>query len=500
MAKIVAKSPTKSTAKKALKSPAKSSPAARSTKQAAKVSKPKDTAKAPKSAKIFGTDGVRGMAGSFLTPAFCIELGIAAGLYFRKANKQKHIRSSNKILLGKDTRRSGYMIENALVSALTSVGYDVIQVGPMPTPAVAFLTADMRCDAGIMISASHNPFQDNGIKFFDRFGNKLDERAEAEIERIYFDKPSLAQSYKVAQEIGSCKRIDDVIGRYIVHIKNSFPKELTLQGLRIVLDCANGAAYKVAPTIFSELGADVVVINNTPNGFNINEQCGAMHPQDLAKEVLKYRADIGFALDGDADRLVVVDDLGRIIHGDMLIGALGAYLRSIGELESSTIIATQMSNLALEEFLSSHGIALKRCDVGDKYVFDAMKTHGSNFGGEQSGHIIFSDYSTTGDGLMSAIAVMALVLRSKAKSHEVLQPFELYPQKLVNLKVLEKIPLESIQGFSALQEKIQRAGMRTLIRYSGTEHILRILIEGRDSSALDSAMSELEAFLRAKLV
>lgn len=451
-------------------------------------------------AKIFGTDGVRGKAGSFITPAFCIELGIAAGLYFREFARQKSIRSSNKILLGKDTRRSGYMIENALVSALTSVGYDVIQVGPMPTPAIAFLTADMRCDAGIMISASHNPFDDNGIKFFDRFGNKLDGKAEAQIERIYHDKRLLDQSHKVGQEIGSSKRIDDVVGRYIVHIKNSFPKELSLQGLRIVLDCANGAAYKVAPTIFSELGADVVVINNTPNGFNINEQCGAMHPQDLANEVLKYRADIGFALDGDADRLVVVDNMGKIIHGDILLGALGEYLHSIGELESSTIIATQMSNLALEEFLAGHKISLQRCDVGDKYVFDAMKKYGSNFGGEQSGHIIFSDYSTTGDGLMSAIAVMALVLRKKTSSHQALNPFTLYPQKLINLKVLEKTPLESIAGFSELCKQIEKSGMRTLIRYSGTEHILRILVEGKESEAIESAAKELEGFLRAKLV
>lgn len=451
-------------------------------------------------AKIFGTDGVRGKAGSFITPAFCIELGIAAGLYFREFARQKSIRSSNKILLGKDTRRSGYMIENALVSALTSVGYDVIQVGPMPTPAIAFLTADMRCDAGIMISASHNPFDDNGIKFFDRFGNKLDGKAEAQIERIYHDKRLLDQSHKVGQEIGSSKRIDDVVGRYIVHIKNSFPKELSLQGLRIVLDCANGAAYKVAPTIFSELGADVVVINNTPNGFNINEQCGAMHPQDLANEVLKYRADIGFALDGDADRLVVVDNMGKIIHGDILLGALGEYLHSIGELESSTIIATQMSNLALEEFLAGHKISLQRCDVGDKYVFDAMKKYGSNFGGEQSGHIIFSDYSTTGDGLMSAIAVMALVLRKKTSSHQALNPFTLYPQKLINLKVLEKTPLESIAGFSELCKQIEKSGMRTLIRYSGTEHILRILVEGKESEVIESAAKELESFLRAKLV
>lgn len=450
-------------------------------------------------AKIFGTDGVRGRAGSFLTPAFCIELGIAAGLYFRDLAKQKHIRSSNKILLGKDTRRSGYMIENALVSALTSVGYDVIQVGPMPTPAIAFLTADMRCDAGIMISASHNPFDDNGIKFFDRFGNKLDEKAEAQIEKIYHNKQLLAQNHKVGQEIGSSKRIDDVVGRYIVHIKNSFPKELSLQGLRIVLDCANGAAYKVAPTIFHELGADVVVINNTPNGFNINEQCGAMHPQDLANEVLKYRADIGFALDGDADRLVVVDNMGKIINGDILLGALGEYLHSIGELESNTIIATQMSNLALEEFFAKHNITLQRCDVGDKYVFDAMKQYGSNFGGEQSGHIIFSDYSTTGDGLMSAIAVMALVLRKKTSSHQALNPFTLYPQKLINLKVLEKTPLESISGFSELCKQIEKAGMRTLIRYSGTEPILRILVEGKSAEAIESTSKELESFLRSKL-
>lgn len=457
------------------------------------------TSKPQNLAKIFGTDGVRGRAGSFLTPAFCIELGIAAGLYFRDLAKQKHIRSSNKILLGKDTRRSGYMIENALVSALTSVGYDVIQVGPMPTPAIAFLTADMRCDAGIMISASHNPFDDNGIKFFDRFGNKLDEKAEAQIEKIYHNKQLLAQNHKVGQEIGSSKRIDDVIGRYIVHIKNSFPKELSLQGLRIVLDCANGAAYKVAPTIFHELGADVVVINNTPNGFNINEQCGAMHPQDLANEVLKYRADIGFALDGDADRLVVVDNMGKIIKGDILLGALGEYLHTIGELESNTIIATQMSNLALEEFFAKHNISLQRCDVGDKYVFDAMKQYGSNFGGEQSGHIIFSDYSTTGDGLMSAIAVMALVLRKKTSSHQALNPFTLYPQKLINLKVLEKTPLESISGFSELCKQIEKAGMRTLIRYSGTEPILRILVEGKSAEAIESTSKELESFLRSKL-
>ncbi len=440
--------------------------------------------------KIFGTDGVRGQAGTHITPLLCIRLGIAAGIYFRKTSR------TNKILLGKDTRRSGYMIENALVSALTAVGYDVIQVGPMPTPAIAFLTADMRCDAGIMISASHNPFEDIGIKFFDRHGQKLTAQAESEIEAIYHTQDLLEKSYNIGREIGSSKRIDDVIGRYIVHIKNSFPKELTLQGIRIVIDCANGAAYKVAPTIFSELGADVVVINDKPNGFNINELCGAMHPQDLGNEVLKYRADIGFALDGDADRLVVVDDKGEVIDGDLLIGALSAYLDSIGALKSKCIVATQMSNLALEEFLKSHHLGLVRCDVGDKYVFDTMQKHNINFGGEQSGHIIFSDYSTTGDGLMSAIAVMALILRSKQKSHKALKPFYLYPQKLFNLNVSSKPPLETIKGYKELQQKIIDSGFRSLIRYSGTENKLRILLEGKDNKSINEMGEEIIAFFK----
>ncbi len=449
--------------------------------------------------KIFGTDGVRGQAGSIITPLLCLKLGVAAGIYFRNSAKSTNkIPSTNKILIGKDTRRSGYMIENALVSALTSVGYDVIQVGPMPTPAIAFLTEDMRCDAGIMISASHNPFEDNGIKFFDRYGHKLDENAESEIEKIFNSKDLLDKSYKIGREIGSSKRIDDVIGRYIVHIKNSFPKELTLQGVRIVLDCANGAAYKVAPTIFRELGADVVVINDEPNGFNINEQCGAMHPQDLSNEVLKCRADIGFALDGDADRLVVVDDKGEVVNGDMLIGALGAYLDSIGALESKKVIATQMSNLALEEFFKSKNIALERCDVGDKYVFDAMKKHKTNFGAEQSGHIIFSDYSTTGDGLMSAIQVMALILTSKAKSHTALHPFTLYPQKLFNIDVISKPPLDSITGYEKLAKDITDSGFRSLIRYSGTENKLRILLEGKDNAEIEKmGLKILEFFKKA---
>lgn len=443
--------------------------------------------------KIFGTDGVRGKAGTDITPTLVMKLGVVAGLYFRKHS------ITNKILVGKDTRKSGYMIENALVSALTSVGYDVMQVGPMPTPAIAFLTEDMRCDAGIMISASHNPYEDNGIKFFNRFGHKLDEKAESEIEKLFDNQDLIDNSYKSGLEIGSSKRIDDVIGRYIVHIKNSFPKNLTLQGIRIVVDTANGAAYKVAPTVFSELGADVVVINNKPNGYNINEQCGAMHPVSLSNEVKRYRADIGFALDGDADRLVVVDNKGNVVNGDKLIGILGVHQKKLGNLKNNKIVATVMSNLALEEYLEANDIELIRSNVGDKYVCDEMQKNDISFGGEQSGHIIFGDYAKTGDGLVSALQVMAALNESGRKSSELFNAFELYPQKLINIGVERKISLDSISGYEEKIQKIASLGMRHLIRYSGTENKLRILLEGKDKSLLESNIKELSEFLKSKL-
>lgn len=443
--------------------------------------------------QIFGTDGVRGKAGTDITPTLVMKLGVVAGLYFRKHS------ITNKILVGKDTRKSGYMIENALVSALTSVGYDVMQVGPMPTPAIAFLTEDMRCDAGIMISASHNPYEDNGIKFFNRFGYKLDEKAESEIEKLFDNQELIDNSYKSGLEIGSSKRIDDVIGRYIVHIKNSFPKNLTLQGIRIVVDTANGAAYKVAPTVFSELGADVVVINNKPNGHNINEQCGAMHPVSLSNEVKRYRADIGFALDGDADRLVVVDNKGNVVNGDKLIGILGVHQKKLGNLKNNKVVATVMSNLALEEYLNVNGIELIRSNVGDKYVCDEMQKNDVSFGGEQSGHIIFGDYAKTGDGLVSALQVMAALNESGKKSSELFNAFELYPQKLINIGVERKISLDSISGYEEKIQKIASLGMRHLIRYSGTENKLRILLEGKDKSLLESNMKELSEFLKSKL-
>ncbi|WP_104748761.1 phosphoglucosamine mutase [Helicobacter cetorum] len=443
--------------------------------------------------KIFGTDGVRGKAGTKLTPMFIMRLGIAAGLYFRKTSR------TNKILIGKDTRKSGYMIENALVSALTSIGYNVIQIGPMPTPAIAFLTENMRCDAGIMISASHNPFEDNGIKFFNSFGYKLTQQDEKAIEEIFENEELLHSSYKVGENIGNAKRIDDVVGRYIVHLKHSFPKHLDLQGMRVVLDTANGAAYKVAPVVFSELGADVVVINDKPSGCNINEQCGALYPNQLSQEVKKYRADLGFALDGDADRLVVVDNLGNIVHGDKLIGVLGAYQKSKNALSSKVVVATNMSNLALKEYLNTKDLELKHCAIGDKFVSECMHQNKANFGGEQSGHIIFSDYAKTGDGLVCALQVSALVLESKKPSSIALNPFELYPQSLVNLSIQKKPPLESLKGYSTLIKELDKLQMRHLIRYSGTENKLRILLEGKDEKLLESKMQELKEFFEGHL-
>lgn len=441
----------------------------------------------------FGTDGVRGKAGEVITPFVATRLAMAAGIYFRKHSK------TNRIVVGKDTRRSGYMIENAIVSGLTAVGFDVEQIGPMPTPAIAFLTEDMRCDAGIMISASHNPYYDNGVKFFKSNGDKLDTDAEKEIERIYNDEELINSALETGKNIGSATRINDVIGRYIVHIKNSFPKGLILKDYRIVVDTANGAGYKVAPTVLSELGADVVILHNHPNGFNINENCGAMHTNDLSKEVIKSRADIGIALDGDADRLVVVDENGEQISGDKLIGALARYLKEEHKLKNNKVISTVMSNKALEDYLLKYGLELLRSDVGDKYVLDMMLQTGANFGGEESGHIIFSNNAKTGDGLLSALQVIALIAKSKKKASIALNPFELYPQMKKNITVEEKKPLETIEGLSALLKEIEENDLRHLIRYSGTENKLRILLEGKDSQKLASYFKQLVSFLEKKV-
>jgi phosphoglucosamine mutase len=443
--------------------------------------------------KLFGTDGVRGKAGEFLDAITVLKLAKAAGIYFKKHSTTK------KILVGKDTRRSGYMIENALVSGLTAIGYDVIQIGPMPTPAVAYLTESMRCDAGIMISASHNPFEDNGIKFFDNHGNKLSTQAEAQIEEIFHDNDLRMENRVTGKEIGSAKRIDDVIGRYIVSIKSSFPTDLTLQGVRIVLDCANGAAYKVAPTILEELGAEVITLHNKPNGYNINDNCGATHPNNIGKIVQEYRADIGLALDGDADRLVVVDEKGEVVDGDKLIGALCKYLNDEKLLKGNGCVATVMSNQGLEDFLNESNIDLHRSNVGDKYVLEVMKEQGINFGGEQSGHIIFADAAKTGDGLASALQVLALIIKSGKKASEVLNPFDLYPQILHNMKVTEKKPLNEIDGLEELLVSIRQKGMRDLIRYSGTENKIRLLLEGKNQKDVEASMDELIKFFKKAL-
>ena len=443
--------------------------------------------------RLFGTDGVRGKAGTKVSAFNTMRLAMATGIYFKQFSK------TNKILVGKDTRRSGYMIENALVSGLTAVGFDVIQVGPMPTPAVAFLTEDMRCDAGIMISASHNPYYDNGIKFFDCTGNKLNRDKEKEIEAIYEDENRLTHAQSTYKGIGTSQRIDDVIGRYIVHIKNSFPKALTLSGKRVVIDCANGAGYVVGPTILSELGADVVVIGDKPNGFNINEGCGALHPENLGKVVLEYRADIGIALDGDADRLVVVDEKGDMVDGDKLMGVLAVHLKSQNMLKGGGIVSTVMSNQGLDEYLEKNGLVLHRSAVGDKNVVAMMQEHDINLGGEQSGHIIFSDYAKTGDGISSALQALAYLVITGKKASQVFNPYTSYPQLLVNLLVDEKPPFETIEGLDALKEKVESEGMRHLFRYSGTENKIRLLLEGKDEVKLEEMMEVCTKFFKAVL-
>lgn len=442
---------------------------------------------------LFGTDGVRGKAGKKVTAEAAMRLAMATGIYFRRFSK------TNKILVGKDTRRSGYMIENAIVSGLTAVGFDVIQIGPMPTPAIAFLTESIRCDAGIMISASHNPYYDNGIKFFDCEGNKLNREREEEIEKIFNDTELIASSQATEKMIGRSKRIDDVIGRYIVHIKNSFPKHLTLAGKRVVIDCANGAGYIVGPSVLQELGADVIVIGDKPNGFNINENSGAMYPEVIAKTVLEYRADIGIALDGDADRLVIVDEKGDVVDGDKLMAVLAIHLKRNGMLKGDGMVATVMSNKGLDEYMQSQGLKLLRSAVGDKHVVDMMIQNGMNFGGEQSGHVIFSDYAKTGDGLSSALQALSYLVGENKKASEAFNPYESYPQMLVNLLVDDKRDFDTIEGLGALMEKVESLGMRHLFRYSGTENKIRLLLEGKDEKVLEEMMAECVKFFKGAL-
>jgi len=445
------------------------------------------------SRRFFGTDGIRGLANAEpITAATALKVGMAAGAYFTRGSHR------HRVLIGKDTRLSGYMIEPALAAGFTAVGMDVFMVGPLPTPAVAMLTRALRCDLGVMISASHNPYHDNGIKLFGPDGYKLSDAAELEIEAMILGevRPALADAAK----LGRAKRLEDAGGRYVEFAKATLPKGQKLSGLKVVVDCANGAAYKVAPDVLWELEANVIPIGVKPDGFNINKNCGSTHPQALQEQVLAHGADIGLALDGDADRLVMVDERGQVIDGDQLMAIVAESWLAQGKLSKGGLAATVMSNLGLEKFVNKLGLELTRTKVGDRYVLEAMREHGYNLGGEQSGHIILSDFATTGDGLIAGLQVMAALVDSGRKASEFCRRFEPYPQVLrnVRLKSAGGQPLEQAGVRAAIKDGEARLGGqgRVLIRPSGTEPLIRVMAEGQDqalvSHVVDSIVAALE--------
>jgi phosphoglucosamine mutase len=443
--------------------------------------------------ELFGTDGIRGTAGRHpMTPEVALALGRAIAHVFRE-----RAGSRKQILIGKDTRLSGYMFEDALAAGICSMGVNVIQVGPVPTPALAFLTHDMRCNAGVMITASHNPYQDNGIKFFAADGFKLPDAVEARIEQLIATGEVKNVSVP-PDEIGQASRIDDARGRYVVYLKNTFPADLTLEGMRIVIDCANGAGYRVGPTALRELGAEVFEMGCEPNGRNINDECGSLFPARIAAKVRELRADVGIALDGDADRVTMIDERGEILDGDELMWMCARDMHERGVLKGGGVVATVMSNLGLETALAGIGVDLVRTAVGDRYVVEEMRRGGNNIGGEQSGHILVLDHATTGDGMMSALQILALLARSGASLSKINQGFERYPQALVNLGVAEKRPLVELStvqdAIAEVEEELGDEG-RVLIRYSGTENKVRVMVEGRD----ETRVHELAHFLAGKL-
>ena len=425
--------------------------------------------------KYFGTDGIRGRTNSLpMTPEIAMRVGQAAGKRFLRGAHR------HRVVIGKDTRLSGYMMESALTAGFTSVGMDVVLVGPMPTPAVAMLTKSMRADLGVMISASHNPFADNGIKLFGPDGFKLSDQDEAVIEALIDGGADLAE----AESIGRAARIDDAQGRYIHFAKATFPEHLRLDGLRVVVDCANGAAYKVAPTALWELGAEVISLGVAPNGTNINDKCGSTHPASLQARVREVRADIGIALDGDADRLIVVDEKGQVVDGDQLMALLARDWARSGKLQGGGIVATVMSNLGLERFVESEGLTLHRAKVGDRYVLEMMREKGCNVGGEQSGHLILTDYATTGDGLVAALQILAALIESGKPASKTLSLFKPLPQLLKNVRFAKGKPLESEgvkQAISAAETRLNGTG-RLVIRKSGTEPLIRVMAEGEDET------------------
>jgi phosphoglucosamine mutase len=434
--------------------------------------------------KYFGTDGVRGLANAFpMTPDIALKLGAAAGRHFRKDQKQ------HRVVIGKDTRRSSYMFENALTAGFTSTGMDVYLLGPVPTPAVGVLTRSMRADVGVMISASHNSYLDNGIKFFGPEGFKLSDKVELEIEKLLDDEIE----YAASQNIGMAKRIDDALGRYMEFAKSAFPRKKLLNGLKVVVDCANGAAYKAAPIVLWELGAEVISIGVNPDGYNINKDCGSTHPQNAAKAVLEHNADVGICLDGDADRLILIDNKGKIADGDQLMGLIASQWSSKGKLANNTLVATVMSNMGLERYLNTLDIKLLRTNVGDRYVVEAMRKFGYNLGGEQSGHIVMTDYATTGDGLMAALQFLNTLVESKCTSSELIKVFEPMPQLLRNVMLNNSESLDNLkvkESIKAGEDAFGDIG-RILIRKSGTEPLLRVMGECEDPKLLKAVIGNI---------
>ncbi|OHE58819.1 MAG: phosphoglucosamine mutase [Thermodesulfovibrio sp. RBG_19FT_COMBO_42_12] len=428
--------------------------------------------------KLFGTDGIRGTANvEPLTAEMTVRLGRAAAYFFKKKkNKVGH----HRIVIGKDTRLSGYMFEGALTAGICSMGVDVLIVGPMPTPAIAFLTRSFRADAGVVISASHNLFEDNGIKFFSEDGFKLPDDYELEIEKLIYSG-EIDNLRPTGEGLGKAFRIDDAEGRYIEFVKNSIPKGLDFEGLKVVVDCANGAAYKITPTVLRELGADIITIGNKPDGVNINLKCGSLHPETVQSLVKEHNAHIGLAHDGDADRLIMVDEKGEVVDGDKLLAMCAIEFKRSGRLSHDTLVATVMSNFGLDIAMKDAGIRVVRTQVGDRYVMEEMIKNNYNLGGEQSGHVIFLDYNTTGDGLITALQVLTLMQKTGKRLSELASCMKTFPQKLVNIKVREKKPLDTLHDFNKVireSEKRLEGRGRIVVRYSGTETLLRIMVEG----------------------
>ncbi len=445
------------------------------------------------SRKLFGTDGVRGVANIHpMTTEIAMQLGRAAAYIFKQDEERRH-----RVVIGKDTRLSGYMIENALAAGICSMGVDVLLVGPLPTPGIAFITSSMRADAGVVISASHNPYQDNGIKFFSRDGFKLPDEQELRIEELIFSR-SIDTLRPTADAVGKAFRIDDAGGRYIVFLKNTFPRDLDLEGLKIVLDCANGAAYKVAPAVLSELGAELVLLGVSPDGTNINRDCGSLHPEGIAAAVRQHGADLGIALDGDADRVIFVDEKGNEVDGDHIMALCATDMMSRDTLRHKTLVATVMSNMGLELALQKVGGRVVRTAVGDRYVVEEMRRGDYNLGGEQSGHMIFLEHNTTGDGLLSALQVLAIMQRRGRPLSELASVMEALPQVLVNVRVRQKPDLATVPEIARGIEKVESelAGRgRVLVRYSGTEPLLRIMVEGENRDRIEAMADDLASLV-----